>query len=86
MAACKGFLVNDSVDRFEQGLCVGTIEILHTAIGSRACIGQVSTETVLHFVIRYIASLPAQRLQEPFVALASEALFAWPCRRPLRGT
>jgi hypothetical protein len=79
MPGCRNFIKENLVDRFRQGVCVGTIRAI-VKTDPQVCPPQGSTGGQgARIVAEYIDAIPT-RMQEDFEKLAQEALRkAWPC-------
>jgi len=85
LPGCKAALTDQANGPFLAGMCLGYIKAIGmftaTPRGSRLCtdIPGVTYEQMVRVVVRYIEAHP-QRMDEPFIWLATEALIdAWPC-------
>jgi hypothetical protein len=78
---CKGYLAggDNKRDLMSQGYCAGAVY----GIAFEGCArvpNDVTLEQMVRVVVRYVEARP-QRMHEPFVLLAHEALIdAWPCK------
>jgi Rap1a immunity proteins len=83
LPGCKGFLVRESTPTLMQGRCLGVIEGLGYGLGGQEICQPKGGEAgqAVAVVVKYIEARP-ERMHEPFVKLALEALTAaWPCKR-----
>jgi hypothetical protein len=73
---------NGLADAYDVDFCAGMIHVIGLTIGSAACVpSNVTVKQVAQVIVRYVEARP-QRMHEPVVRLAFEALHdAWPCRR-----
>jgi hypothetical protein len=80
MTGCRPYIQEVKEDEFRQGICVGTVRTV-VEMDSKICPpkGGIAMQA-MRAVVQYIDSKP-NRLHEPFVPLATEALrVAWACR------